>query len=141
MAGDPAPSAMPGEPGPDRPGPLAGVRFVELGGIGPVPHAGMMLADLGASGVRFDRPGGQPLGHAPGRDPILRGRPTRLVDLRSEPGRAEVLALVADADLLIEGFRPGATERLALGEIAGVELEELKPWIEANPVELATVEV
>ncbi len=115
MAGDPVPSAVPGEPGSARPGPLAGVRFVELGGIGPVPHAGMMLADLGASGVRLDRPGGQTLGHAPGRDPILRGRPTRLVDLRSEPGRAEALSLVADADLLIEGFRPGAAERLGLG--------------------------
>jgi alpha-methylacyl-CoA racemase len=65
--------------------------------------------------VRLDRPGGQTLGHAPGRDPILRGRPTRLVDLRSEPGRAEALSLVADADLLIEGFRPGAAERLGLG--------------------------
>ena len=100
---------------PPGPGPLAGIRFVELGGIGPVPHAGMMLADLGATGVRVDRPGGQPLGHAPGRDPLLRGRPTRAVDLRSDEGRAEVLDLVAGADLLIEGFRPGVAERLGLG--------------------------
>ena len=96
-------------------GPLDGVRFVELGGIGPVPHAGMMLADLGAQGVRLDRPGGQPLGHVPGRDPLLRGRPTRVVDLRSDEGRAEALALVAGSDVLIEGFRPGVAERLGLG--------------------------
>jgi alpha-methylacyl-CoA racemase len=98
-----------------RPGPLAGVRFVELGGIGPVPHAGMLLADLGASGTRVDRPGGQFFGHDPARDPLLRGRPTRTVDLRSAEGRSEVLALVGEADLLIEGFRPGVAERMGLG--------------------------
>ncbi|MCU0283453.1 MAG: CoA transferase [Candidatus Nanopelagicales bacterium] len=97
------------------PGPLAGVRFVELGGIGPVPHAGMLLADLGATGVRIDRPNAQFLGHDPARDPLLRGRPTRMVDLRADEGRAEVLALVAEADLLVEGFRPGVAERLGLG--------------------------
>lgn len=97
------------------PGPLAGVRFLEVGGIGPVPHAGMLLADLGASGVRLDRPGGQFFGHDPQRDPLLRGRPTRQVDLRSPQGRAEAMDLVADADVLIEGFRPGVAERLGIG--------------------------
>ena len=102
--------------GPDpAPGPLAGVRFVEVGGIGPVPHAGMMLADLGATGVRVDRPGRQFLGHDPARDPLLRGRPTRSVDLRTPEGRDEVLDLVARADVLIEGFRPGVAERLGIG--------------------------
>ena len=96
-------------------GPLAGVRFVEVGGIGPVPHAGMMLADLGAIGVRVDRPGRQFLGHDPARNPLLRGRPTRAVDLRTPEGRDEVLALVARADVLIEGFRPGVAERLGIG--------------------------
>ncbi len=96
-------------------GPLAGVRFVELGGIGPVPHAGMLLADMGATGVRVDRPGGQVMGHVPGRDPLLRGRTVRELDVRSDEGRAQVRALVAGADLLIEGFRPGTTERLGLG--------------------------
>ncbi len=96
-------------------GPLTGVRFIELGGIGPVPHAGMLLADLGATGVRIDRPGGQFFGHAPGRDPLLRGREHRSVDLRGAEGRGEVLALVEQSDLLIEGFRPGVTERLGLG--------------------------
>ncbi len=96
-------------------GPLAGVRFVELGGIGPVPHAGMVLADLGASGVRVERPGGQAFGHQPGRDPLLRDREHRTIDLRTEAGRAQVLDLVAGADVLLEGFRPGVTERLGLG--------------------------
>jgi alpha-methylacyl-CoA racemase len=115
MLGDPVlPAAPQGMPEPGT-GPLAGIRFVELGGIGPVPHAGMMLADLGASGIRVDRPGGQPFGHTPGRDPLLRGRPTQLVDLRSDEGLAHVVELVAEADLLIEGFRPGVTERLGLG--------------------------
>lgn len=97
------------------PGPLAGVRFLEVGGIGPVPHAGMMLADLGASGVRVDRPSGQFFGHDPARDPLLRGRPTRPLDLRSPEGRAEALRLVAESDVLVEGFRPGVAERLGIG--------------------------
>jgi alpha-methylacyl-CoA racemase len=105
-----------GRPGPaDAPGPLAGVRFVELGGIGPVPHAGMLLADMGATGVRVDRPGGQVFGHDPRRDPLLRGRPTRTLDLRAAADRSEVLDLVAGADLLIEGYRPGVAERLGVG--------------------------
>jgi alpha-methylacyl-CoA racemase len=97
------------------PGPLVGVRFLEVGGIGPVPHAGMMLADLGASGVRVDRPGGQFFGHDPARDPLLRGRPTHPLDLRSPEGRAEALGLVAESDVLVEGFRPGVAERLGIG--------------------------
>jgi alpha-methylacyl-CoA racemase len=114
MAGDTSANPGPAESPPGT-GPLAGVRFVELGGIGPVPHAGMMLADLGATGVRLDRPGGQTLGHVPGRDPLLRGRPTRVVDLRTDEGRVDALSLVAVSDLLIEGYRPGVAERLGLG--------------------------
>jgi alpha-methylacyl-CoA racemase len=97
------------------PGPLAGIRFLEVGGIGPVPHAGMMLADLGATGVRVDRPGGQFFGHDPERDPLLRGRPTRPLDLRTPEGRTEALGLVAESDVLVEGFRPGVAERLGIG--------------------------
>jgi len=97
------------------PGPLTGIRFLEVGGIGPVPHAGMMLADLGATGVRVDRPGGQFFGHDPERDPLLRGRPTRALDLGSPEGRTEALGLVAESDVLVEGFRPGVAERLGIG--------------------------
>ena len=98
------------------PGPLAGVRVVELAGIGPGPFAAMLLADLGAEVVRVDRADAvHP--HAPGPHPdvALRGRRSIGVDLKHPDGRAIVLDLVRDADLLIEGFRPGVTERLGLG--------------------------
>src|SRR5689334_6492480 len=90
-------------------GPLRGLRVIELGGIGPVPHAAMVLADLGADVVRVERPGG-PL---PGTDHLLRGRRVVRLDLKEDSGR--VLDLVACADVLLEGLRPGAVERLGLG--------------------------
>ena len=90
-------------------GPLTGLRVVELAGIGPGPHAAMILGDLGADVVRVDRPG------ASGADPALRNRRFVTADLKSEQGRDLVLNLIAKADVLIEGFRPGVTERLGLG--------------------------
>jgi alpha-methylacyl-CoA racemase len=90
-------------------GPLTGLRVVELAGIGPGPHAAMILGDLGADVVRIDRPG------ASGADPMLRNRRFVVADLKSEQGRELVLKLVAKADVLIEGYRPGVTERLGLG--------------------------
>jgi alpha-methylacyl-CoA racemase len=90
-------------------GPLTGLRVVELAGIGPGPHAAMILGDLGADVVRVDRPG------ASGADPALRNRRFVIADLKSTEGRELVLKLVAKADVLIEGFRPGVTERLGLG--------------------------
>ncbi|MFE9960042.1 CaiB/BaiF CoA transferase family protein [Micromonospora sp. NPDC005299] len=95
-------------------GPLAGVRVIELAGIGPGPFAAMMLADLGADVVRVDRIGGGGLGDIPG-DLLNRNRRSLAVDLKTPEGREVVLALVAGADALIEGFRPGVTERLGLG--------------------------
>src|ERR1700710_2347264 len=96
-------------------GPLHGLRVVELAGIGPGPHAAMILGDLGADVVRVERPrkgGGVP---APSRDSMLRNRRSVAADLKSDEGRDLVLTLVAKADVLIEGFRPGVTERLGLG--------------------------
>lgn len=95
-----------------RSGPLAGLRVVELAGIGPGPHAAMVLADLGAEVVRVDRPGG---GAGATADPTLRGRRRVAVDLKDPAGRDAVLGLVERADVLVEGFRPGVTERLGLG--------------------------
>ncbi|MBR0553103.1 CaiB/BaiF CoA transferase family protein [Stakelama marina] len=92
-------------------GVLFGVRIVELASIGPGPFCGMMLADHGAEVIRVERPG-QP--HDP-RDPVLRSRTIAHADLKTEEGRERVLDLVADADGLIEGFRPGVLERLELG--------------------------
>ena len=98
---------------PDGSGPLAGVRVVELGGIGPGPFCGMVLSDLGADVIRVDRPaeaGAETL------TPILlRGRRSITVDLKNPAGADIVLRLVDSADAVIEGFRPGVTERLDLG--------------------------
>ncbi|MEV5987058.1 CaiB/BaiF CoA-transferase family protein [Streptomyces sp. NPDC052051] len=96
-------------------GPLAGVRVVELAGIGPGPFAGMLLADLGADVVRVDRPGGPGLGVAPEYDITNRNKRSVVVDLKSEDGPARVLDLVERADILIEGYRPGVAERLGIG--------------------------
>jgi alpha-methylacyl-CoA racemase len=95
-------------------GPLAGVKIVELGSIGPGPFAAMVFADLGADVIRVDRPGAGRLLETDAEDPVLRGRPSVEADLKSEDGRALVLDLVARADAVIEGFRPGVIERLGL---------------------------
>jgi alpha-methylacyl-CoA racemase len=98
----------------DGTGPLRGLRVVELAGIGPGPHACMILADLGADVIRIDRPGGQLL--TGGRHDLLnRGRPSVALDLKHPEAVATVLDLVAVADVLVEGLRPGTTERLGLG--------------------------
>lgn len=100
-----------------RGGPLAGLKVVEMAGIGPAPMCGMLLADLGAEIVRIDRPGEADLGIKRPAETnfILRGRPTIPVDLKTEDGRNRVLELIGLADCLIEGFRPGVMERLGLG--------------------------
>ena len=98
----------------DGTGPLRGVRVVELAGIGPGPHACMILADLGADVIRIDRPGGQLLTGGP-HDLLNRGRPSVVLDLKNPDGVATVLDLVAGADVFVEGLRPGTTERLGLG--------------------------
>jgi alpha-methylacyl-CoA racemase len=97
-------------------GPLAGLKVVELAGIGPGPHAAMTLADLGASVVRVDRPsGGLHLGRPGAPDPTLRGRRRVAANLKDPAGRETVLRLVERADVLLEGYRPGVTERLGVG--------------------------
>jgi alpha-methylacyl-CoA racemase len=96
-------------------GPLHGLRVVELASIGPGPHAAMILGDLGADVVRVERPGklgGTPRGS---RDATLRNRRSVAADLKADEGRDLVLKLVAKADVLIEGLRPGVTERLGIG--------------------------
>ena len=94
-------------------GPLDGIRAIELGGIGPTPFAGLMLAELGADVVRIDRPGERnPLALAAG---LRRSRPSIPVDLKSPAGGDVVKRLVDGADVLVEGFRPGVAERLGLG--------------------------
>ena len=93
-------------------GPLAGVRVIELGGIGPGPHAGMILADLGADVVRVRRPGGLKM-PAENIDLMHRGKRVVDLDVKSEPG--VLLELAAKADVLLDCFRPGTCERLGIG--------------------------
>lgn len=96
-------------------GPLHGLRVVELAGIGPGPHAAMILGDLGADVVRVERPGKGGAVPVGGRDSMLRNRRSVAADLKSDEGRELVMRLIAKADVLIEGYRPGVTERLGLG--------------------------
>ena len=98
-------------------GPLTGYKVVELAGIGPNPMCGMMLADMGAEVVRVDRLTNSGLGVSlETKFSVLnRGRRSIAVDLKSPEGVDLVLRLVEQADALIEGFRPGVTERLGLG--------------------------
>ncbi|WP_431238791.1 CaiB/BaiF CoA transferase family protein [Mycolicibacterium aichiense] len=93
-------------------GPLAGVRVIELGGIGPGPHAGMILADLGADVVRVRRPGGLTM---PAENVDLMHRGKRVVDLDVKNQPDALLDLAAKADVLLDCFRPGTCERLGIG--------------------------
>ncbi|MEO7087074.1 MAG: CaiB/BaiF CoA-transferase family protein [Gemmatimonadaceae bacterium] len=99
-------------------GPLEGMRVVEMVGIGPAPFCGMMLADLGADVIRVDRPtrGSSPVvPDDPRRDVMARNRVSLGLDLKQPNGLSTALSLIDRADALIEGFRPGAMERLGLG--------------------------
>jgi alpha-methylacyl-CoA racemase len=93
-------------------GPLAGLRVVELAGLGPAPYCAMLLADLGADVVRVDRPG-QP--EDPPWPVLGRGRRSVTLDLKDPSGSAALLALTDRADVLLEPFRPGVAERLGIG--------------------------
>ena len=96
-------------------GPLAGVRVVELAGIGPGPFCGMLLADLGAEVIQVDRPGGPATPVPRGTDVTSRGKRRVVVDLKHPRGAEVVLRLAATSDALIEGYRPGVAERLGVG--------------------------
>jgi alpha-methylacyl-CoA racemase len=104
---------MPTEPA----GPLTDVTVVELAGIGPGPYAGMVLADMGARVIKVDRVGGAAeLFPGPLRSQILdRGKRRIEIDLKADAGRHVLMSLLAVSDALIEGFRPGVTERLEVG--------------------------
>ncbi|HWK68438.1 MAG TPA: CaiB/BaiF CoA-transferase family protein [Rhizobiaceae bacterium] len=123
-------------------GPLAGVKIVEMEGIGPAPLAAMLLADLGADVIRIERTAESGIGIARPRefDFATRGRTPVSVDLKSEEGKAFALGLIAQADGLIEGFRPGVMERLGLGPGPCLRLNprlafgRLTGWGQAGPL-------
>ncbi|MFM7251923.1 MAG: CoA transferase, partial [Ilumatobacteraceae bacterium] len=98
-------------------GPLRGTRVLEIAGIGPGPFAAMLLADMGAEVVRVERAQSVrgPAPEAPHFDVMLRGRRNIALDLKHPDGVSALLDLVAGADALIEGFRPGVMERLGIG--------------------------
>jgi alpha-methylacyl-CoA racemase len=96
------------------PGPLAGVKVIELAGIGPSPYACMLLADAGADVLRLERASSAPTDE-PSWDLLTRSRPSVGIDLKHPAAVELVLDLVVDADVLVEGMRPGVTERLGLG--------------------------
>jgi alpha-methylacyl-CoA racemase len=95
-------------------GPLHGIRVIEFAGVGPGPHAAMVLADLGADVVRIQQPGVLPRAES-NADGMLRGRAVVEADLKDDDDKASVLRLIRRADVLIEGFRPGVMERLGYG--------------------------
>ena len=92
-------------------GPLQGLRVIEMAGLGPAPFCAMLFADMGAEVVRIARPGTP---HDP-HNILARGRGTLCIDLRAAGAARQVLDIVSNADVLIEGFRPGVMERLGLG--------------------------
>ncbi len=98
-------------------GPLSGYQVVEMASIGPIPMCGMLLADMGADVIRIDRMTEKELGTR--RDPRFeitgRGKRSLAVDLKTADGKATVMALLEQSDVLIEGYRPGVMERLGLG--------------------------
>ncbi|WP_405097397.1 CaiB/BaiF CoA transferase family protein [Micromonospora sp. NBC_01412] len=106
-------------------GPLVGVRVVELAALGPVPFAGMLLSDMGADVVRIDRAGLSVEQRARARNNVMnRGRRSVALDLKSSSGQAAAHRMMAQADVLMEGFRPGVAERLGLAP---------QQCLEANP--------
>jgi alpha-methylacyl-CoA racemase len=98
-------------------GALNGVKVIEMAGIGPAPFCGMLLADMGADVLRIDRLVASDIGISvpPKFDLLNRNKRSIALDLKSDDGREVLLRLIADADILIEGFRPGVMERLGVG--------------------------
>jgi len=106
-------------------GPLAGIRVIEIAGIGPLPFATMLLADMGAEVLRIETPRPRELAiHQ--NDPVLRGRATLTVDLKEPEGRDLLLELVGQADILLEALRPGKMEALGLGPD---DCLAIAPWL------------
>ncbi len=108
---------------PEREGPLAGLAVVELAGLGPAQLGAMVLSDLGAEVVRIDRAeAAAAAGEEPSRELLGRGRRSVALDLGGEQGRERARALIARADVLVDPYRPGVTERLGLGPEQMLEL-------------------
>jgi alpha-methylacyl-CoA racemase len=121
-ASDSRPRAADGSPEAFPRGPLAGLRVIELAGLGPGPFCAMLLADMGADVLRIQRPAhraGKPIASIgtldPDKDVVVRGRQIAELDLKSSEDRERLVDLCSYAAVLMEGFRPGVMERLGLG--------------------------
>lgn len=129
-------------PHPVSPKPLAGLRVIEMDGIGPVPLAGMLLSDLGADVLRIARPPGNSAWQDIGGSVLHRGRPCVHLDLKIPADQQAALATIARADGLIEGFRPGVMERLGLGPLPCLATNprlvyvRLTGWGQSGPLSL-----
>ena len=116
-------------------GPLNGVKVIELAGIGPGPYAGQLLADMGADVIVIDRPGGSIVPKAID----ARGKRSMILDLKNADAVAVLLKLVETADVLIEGLRPGVTERMGVGPDAchainpGLIYGRMTGWGQSGP--------
>lgn len=117
-------------------GALAGLKIIEFAGLGPVPFAAMMLADHGADVIRLERPGA----HFDPHDPVQRNRRSVCINLKSEAGLDLALRLADQADVVLEGFRPGVMERLGLGPDVllkrnpGLVFGRLSGWGQTGPM-------
>ncbi|WP_418320987.1 CaiB/BaiF CoA transferase family protein [Piscinibacter sakaiensis] len=125
-------------------GPLAGLKVVEMAGLGPGPFCAMMLADMGAEVLRITRPPtGAPAIVDGSYDVLNRGRPALALDLRQPQAVETVLDLVGVADVLVEGFRPGVMERMGLGPDTCLERNprlvygRMTGWGQFGPLSLA----
>ena len=98
-------------------GPLAGLKVIEMAGMGPVPFCGMLLADMGADVLRIDRPvpPGDGIAMKHGADLRGRGKRSARIDVKNDEGRETLLKLIDRADIFLEGYRPGVTERMGIG--------------------------
>lgn len=123
-------------------GPLQGVKVIEFAGIGPAPMCAMLLADLGATVLRIDRPEPAKIGiERPLRfNTLLRNRPSMSLDLKKPESVGFAMELIANSDVLIEGFRPGTMERLGLGPTPCLEVNprlvygRMTGWGQAGPL-------
>lgn len=120
-------------------GPLAGIRMLELAGLGPAPFAATMLAELGADVVRIDRPGGTEL-KVNGSDSLNRSRQNLVLNLKHELAAETFLGMVESADVVIDPFRPGVTDRLGIGPEASlaanprVVYAQMTGWGQTGPL-------
>lgn len=120
-------------------GPLAGIRIVELAGLGPAPYAASMLAEYGADVLRIDRPGGSGLGIGDG-DSLNRSRQNLVLDMKHERAAETFLELVKVSDVVIDPYRPGVADRLGIGAQAcqaanpGIVYAQMTGWGQTGPL-------